>query len=85
MTAEATPYPVRGPLTELTRARVRELTREPEAVFWVFVFPIVLAAVLGLAFRSKPPMDDLLSRIPVKVILNQEAGLLGAAVYANEM
>jgi glucokinase len=37
------------------------------------------------AFRSKPPMDDLLSRIPVNVILNQEAGLLGAAVYANEM
>ena len=37
------------------------------------------------AFRSKPPMDDLLLRIPVKVILNQEAGLLGAAVYANEM
>jgi glucokinase len=37
------------------------------------------------AFRSKPPMDELLSRIPVKVILNQEAGLLGAAVYANEM
>jgi glucokinase len=37
------------------------------------------------AFRNKPPMDELLSRIPVKVILNQEAGLLGAAVYANEM
>jgi glucokinase len=37
------------------------------------------------AFRSKPPMDDLLARVPVKVILNQEAGLLGAAVYANEM
>ena len=56
MTADnAGTYPVRGPLLELTRARIRELTREPEAVFWVFVFPIVLAAVLGLAFRSKPP------------------------------
>src|SRR5512132_2194241 len=40
---------------ELTRARIRELTREPEAVFWVFVFPILLAAVLGLAFRSGAP------------------------------
>ena len=43
------------PLRELTRARVLELIREPEAVFWVFVFPIVLAAILGLAFRSRPP------------------------------
>ena len=30
---------VRHPLVELTLARVRELVREPEAVFWVFVFP----------------------------------------------
>jgi hypothetical protein len=38
---------VRPPLVELTLARVRELVREPEAVFWVFVFPILLAAILG--------------------------------------
>jgi ABC-type multidrug transport system permease subunit len=47
--------PVRSALVELTLARVRELFREPEAVFWVFVFPILLAAILGLAFRSRPP------------------------------
>ena len=46
---------VRSPLVELTLARVRELVREPEAVFWVFVFPILLAGILGLAFRSRPP------------------------------
>ena len=28
-------------------------------------------------------MEDLLSSIPVKVILNAQAGLLGAAVFAN--
>ena len=44
-----------GAFAELTLARVRELIREPEAVFWVFVFPIILAAILGLAFRSRPP------------------------------
>ncbi len=38
-------------LFELTRVRVMLFLREPEAVFWVFVFPIVLAAVLGFAFR----------------------------------
>ncbi len=35
------------------------------------------------AFRTKPPMADLLATIPVYVILNAQAGLLGAAVYAN--
>ena len=43
------------PLAELTRARVLELVREPEAVFWVFVFPILMAGILALAFRSRPP------------------------------
>jgi ABC-2 type transport system permease protein len=44
----------RHPLFELTRARVVEFLREPEAVFWVFVFPVLLALALGIAFRSKP-------------------------------
>src|SRR6185436_15897042 len=34
------------------------------------------------AFRSKPPMEALLLRIPVKLILNEETGILGAAVRA---
>ena len=36
------------------------------------------------AFRSKPPLEALLEAMPVKVILNAEAGLLGAAVYAAQ-
>ena len=72
MTAEgADTYTVRGPLIELTRARIYELTREPEAVFWVFVFPIVLAAVLGLAFRSKPPEP-----LPVAVVAGPAANVV---------
>jgi ABC-2 type transport system permease protein len=43
-----------APLVELTRARVLEFVREPEAVFWVFVFPVLLALALGIAFRSQP-------------------------------
>ena len=31
-----------------------ELKREPEVVFWVFVFPLLLATGLGIAFRNKP-------------------------------
>ncbi len=46
------------PVVELTKARLREFLREPEAVFWVFVFPILLAFALGIAFRTKvdPPV-----------------------------
>jgi ABC-2 type transport system permease protein len=40
-------------LIELTLARLREFVREPEAVFWVFAFPLLLALALGIAFRSK--------------------------------
>ena len=38
----------------LLLARLRELQREPEVVFWVFVFPLLLAVGLGVAFRNKP-------------------------------
>jgi len=34
--------------------RMKELRREPEVVFWVFGFPILLALGLGIAFRNKP-------------------------------
>jgi ABC-2 type transport system permease protein len=43
------------PLAELTRVRVLEFIREPEALFWVFIFPVLLALALGIAFRSKAP------------------------------
>ncbi len=28
--------------------------REPEVIFWVFAFPVLLALGLGIAFRNKP-------------------------------
>lgn len=40
------------PLVELTLARLREFLREPEAVFWVFAFPIIMTCALGIAFRA---------------------------------
>lgn len=39
-------------LGQLILARVREFTREPEAVFWAVFFPILLTAALGIAFGS---------------------------------
>jgi ABC-2 type transport system permease protein len=65
--AEQTPTPVRpiSPGTSvrngrwsgfryLLLARLLELKREPEVIFWVFGFPLLLAAGLGIAFRNKP-------------------------------
>src|SRR5713101_541356 len=38
----------------LLTARLLELKREPEVIFWVFGFPILLALGLGIAFRNRP-------------------------------
>src|SRR3954469_19471955 len=46
---------MRSSMVQLTLVRFREFIREPEAVFWTFVFPILLAAGLGLAFRQRGP------------------------------
>jgi len=42
-----------SPLVQLTLVRIREYTREPEALFWVFVFPVLMTLALGIAFRSQ--------------------------------
>jgi len=42
------------PLRELTLARLREFLREPEAVFWTYGFPLMMAVGLGIAFRDRP-------------------------------
>jgi ABC-type multidrug transport system permease subunit len=42
------------PLGQLILARVREFYREPEALFWVYGFPILIVVALGIAFRNKP-------------------------------
>jgi ABC-2 type transport system permease protein len=65
----------RSPLAALTHARVVEFLREPEAVFWVFAFPILMAVVLGLAFRDRPP-----ELLPVGVAAGPTASGLEAAL-----
>jgi glucokinase len=46
------------------------------------ILPALTTGVFMRALRAKPPLDPMLSAMPVKVILNAEAGLLGAAVFA---
>ncbi|HEX7312902.1 MAG TPA: ABC transporter permease [Pyrinomonadaceae bacterium] len=42
----------RNALVELTVARIREALRERGSLFWDFLFPVLLAAALGIAFRG---------------------------------
>ena len=49
--------------SHLLMARLLELKREPEVVFWVFVFPLLLALGLGIAFRNKPA-----DAVPVAIV-----------------
>lgn len=58
----------RPALIELTSARTKEFLREPEALFWVFAFPVILALALGFAFRDKPP-----ERVPVGIVAGPRA------------
>jgi ABC-type multidrug transport system permease subunit len=49
----------RHPLVELTLARFREFVREPEAMFWAFIFPIIMSMALAVAFpgqESRPAL-----------------------------
>ena len=76
---ERRPYARRGfghsSFAQLTLVRFREFIREPEAVFWTFIFPILLAAGLGIAFRQRGP-----DKIQVGVIGSGDAS---AAVTAS--
>ncbi len=42
-------------LRNLVLMRLRETFRQPEVMFWAFIFPTLLAAVLGIAFRDRKP------------------------------
>ena len=46
------------------------------------ILPALTAGSFMRAFNAKDPLERMVERMPVKVILNAEAGLLGAAVYA---
>jgi glucokinase len=49
------------------------------------ILPALETGTFLNAFRAKAPLQSMLERMPVKVILNAEAGLLGAAVAGADM
>ncbi len=61
--SESRKRPTHHALVEMTIVRLKEFLREPDAVFWVFAFPLLLTVALGFAFREKAP-----ERIPVGIV-----------------
>lgn len=49
------------------------------------ILPAFQADTFMAAFRAKAPMEGLMRNFPVSIILNKQAGLLGAAVFAGQM
>ncbi|PYO14290.1 MAG: ABC transporter permease [Gemmatimonadetes bacterium] len=78
------------PLVQLTLARMREFYREPEAIFWVFGFPLVLAFALGIAFRNRGPgeLKVAVLRTPgdsaIAVALDHSPALVAAVLDSAE-
>ncbi len=90
------PMPTRHPaprnsrwsaFSHLVIVRMKELKREPEVVFWVYGFPLLLALGLGIAFRNKPAdltfiaivqgtgaedVSELIERSPQKALIHAE-------------
>ncbi len=66
-----------NPLLQLTLVKLRDLWREPEALFWVFAFPVLLALALAIAFRSGSPRP-----LPVGVQTAEGAAWVQQAIDA---
>jgi ABC-type multidrug transport system permease subunit len=78
------------PLWQLTLSRFKEQLRQPEILFWVFAFPLLLAVALGLAFRNRPPevirvaVEAGRGADSVAALLNGARGIKASVVPAPE-
>lgn len=66
------------PLFQLVVARLREFYREPETIFWVYGFPILLIVGLGVAFRNQP-----IEKTQVLVETGPQSARIAATLSAN--
>src|SRR6185436_15003089 len=67
------------PLIELTLARLREIFREPEALFWAFIFPILMSVAMAIAFPSSGSTPA-----PVGIRQGEGAASLQATLAASK-
>lgn len=64
-----------APFLEFVRSRLLEFCREPEALFWVYGFPLVMILSLGVAFRQQP-----LASLRVDIVAGPQAEADAAAL-----
>ena len=64
--------------TRICISNFRLFFREPEAVFWTFLFPLMLSVALGLAFREKPA-----EVVPVAVVAGPRAAELSGKLKGH--
>ncbi len=67
-----------NPFVQLTLVKVREYTREPESMFWVFVFPVLMTLALGVAFKGGDSTE-----VRVAVLDEQASGQMTATLDAD--
>ena len=72
------------PVVELTLVRLRELGREPGALFWTFGFPVLLSLALGIAFRARGPDPIVVGALP-GVSADVHAALTAAQVAVKDL
>ena len=86
---DITPPPPRRlmqyPLIQLMLARVREFYREPEAVFWVYGFPILIVVALGIAFRNKPVANATVDVVASPAAANVVAQLQASGKFTAQV
>lgn len=71
---EGRDYPTH-PLWQIVLSRTREFYREPETIFWVYGFPVLMALALGVAFRNQP-----VETIAVAVVTGPHADALALSL-----
>jgi ABC-type multidrug transport system permease subunit len=69
----------RSPLVQLILARLREFYREPEALFWVYGFPLLMTIALGIAFRNKS-----IDQIPIDIQEDPATQTVAAELGSDE-
>src|SRR5437667_10188316 len=80
---------MKHPLLQLFIARLREFYREPEIIFWVYGFPLILTIGLGIAFKTREPeksVVDILAGPGAAALLEplEKAGMTVEAHDAEE-
>jgi ABC-type multidrug transport system permease subunit len=68
-----------SPLGQLILARLKDFIREPEAVFWVYGFPIIMTVFLGLAFRNQS-----VEQVAVDIVEGPQATTTSEALAQSE-